>query len=52
MLDQQVVFEVKGIEEGNTVDACTQSFYFGFNFLNIAEVVWFFPFQSRQFLLC
>ncbi|MNN26280.1 hypothetical protein D3C81_1397810 [compost metagenome] len=51
LLDQQVVLEVEGVEERHAMDARTQSLYFCFNFLNIAEVVWFFSFESRQFLL-
>ncbi|MCY1433077.1 hypothetical protein D9M71_490980 [compost metagenome] len=51
LLDQQVVLEVEGVEERYAVYSCAQALNFGFYFLNIAEIVWFFPFKSRQFLL-
>ncbi|MCY1462908.1 hypothetical protein D9M71_807330 [compost metagenome] len=52
MLDQQVVLEVEGVEEGQAVDTCLQALDFLFDFLDIGEIVWLFDPQAIEFLLC
>lgn len=52
MLDQQVVLEVEGVEEGQAVDTCLQALDFLFDFLDIGEIVRLFDPQAIEFLLC
>jgi hypothetical protein len=44
LFDQQVVFQVEGVEERHAVNARAEFLYFCLDGLDIAEVVWFFAF--------
>ncbi|MNH24196.1 hypothetical protein D3C79_841180 [compost metagenome] len=51
LLDQQVVLEVEGVEEGQAVDACLEPFDFLLDFLDVGEVVRFLDLQAVEFFL-
>ena len=44
LLDQQVVLEVKGVEEGHAVNTCAKFLDFGLQGFDIAEIIGFFAF--------
>ncbi len=51
LFDEQVVFQVEGVEERHTMDARTELLDFRLDFLDIAEVIRFFALQARQLFL-